>query len=149
MDRVVAQTEGGLECGEIKVLRDVVGTRQDAPSEYNLLRRATKNDLQQVQERQQQSEDALETCRKRAERLALPMKVTDAEISFDGSTATFYFVSDNRIDFRQLEGGFFPAAEGVPLLLYVCMGVFLRAEVFPCSQSMRTRYNLCCEVQDL
>ncbi len=101
-DRVVAETDRGVECGEVKIMRPVVGSREEAPGGFHLLRCATEADLRQWEERQKQGKDAMETCRKRADALRLPMKITDAEAAFDGSGITFYFVADERIDFRQL-----------------------------------------------
>ncbi|MBC8135411.1 MAG: stage 0 sporulation protein [Fibrella sp.] len=101
-NRVVAETDRGVECGEVKILRDVAGEESDAPGSFRLLRQATEADLRQWEKRQKQGSDAIETCRKRADALHLPMKITDAEVVFDGSGITFYFVADTRIDFRQL-----------------------------------------------
>lgn len=101
-DRVVAETERGTECGEVKILRDVAGSGDEAPGTFRLLRRATEADLRQWEKRQKQAAEAIETCRKRADALHLPMKITDVEAAFDGSGVTFYFVADIRIDFRQL-----------------------------------------------
>ncbi|MBC8141497.1 MAG: stage 0 sporulation family protein [Armatimonadetes bacterium] len=101
-DFVVAETERGTEHGEVKVLREVSGTKSDAPTPFRLLRAANAADLKQAEKRAQQAMDALETCRARVQALRLPMKITDAESAFDGSGVTFYFVSDERIDFRKL-----------------------------------------------
>ncbi len=101
-NRVIAHTERGTEHGEVKVLREVSGTKDDAPTPFRLLRVASDADLQTAEARAKQATDALETCRAQAQALRLPIKLTDAEAAFDGSVVTFYFVSDERVDFRKL-----------------------------------------------
>ncbi len=101
-DRVVAEAERGLECGEVKVLREVTGSKEEAPGSFRLVRRASDADIAQAERRLEQARESLAICQARAESLRLPMKLTDAEVAFDGSGATFYFVADTRIDFRQL-----------------------------------------------
>lgn len=112
-DRIVAETEGGLECGEVKFVRDVeddttptAGTDgeggDDTPSDYQLLRMADSDDLQTMDRRREQSAEGIRLCQERADSLYLPMKIVDAEASFDGQQITLYFVADTRVDFRQL-----------------------------------------------
>ena len=45
---------------------------------------------------------AFEECQKKIKEFDLPMKLIEAEYKYDGSKLTFYFSSDNRIDFREL-----------------------------------------------
>jgi cell fate regulator YaaT (PSP1 superfamily) len=100
---VVAETERGAECGEVKILREVEGTEDDREDGgYRLLRLATAADLADRDRRRRQAEEGAALCQERADALRLPMKVVDAEASLDGQQVTFYFVSDTRIDFRQL-----------------------------------------------
>lgn len=107
--RVVAETEGGGECGEVKIVRDVSsdgparnGAAADAASPFRLLRIATPNDLHTVQQRDAEARGALTLCQATADRLHLPLKVMEAEAGFDGTHVTFYFIADTRVDFREL-----------------------------------------------
>lgn len=102
--RVIAESESGMQCGEVKILRDVSGGNADAPSVYRLLRVATDADLQVWEKRQARAENTANTCRKCAEALRLPLKIVDTEAAFDGSGMTFYFVSDDR--FARFRPGF-------------------------------------------
>jgi cell fate regulator YaaT (PSP1 superfamily) len=46
--------------------------------------------------------DALVRCNERVVQHNLPMKLVEAEYTFDGSRLTFYFTADERVDFRAL-----------------------------------------------
>lgn len=97
---VVAQTERGTEYGEVKLLRVVQS--DDAPPPFRLLRCATSADENEARLRDEQTKDGLVLCQQTADELGLPLRIVDAEGSFDGQQITFYFVAEARIDFRQL-----------------------------------------------
>lgn len=99
---VVAETERGLECGEVKILRMVDGTPDEIEGTYRLVRVADDTDLETTEQRRAQATEGLLYCQQRADALGLPMKVVEGEIGLDGQQVTFYFVADSRVDFRQL-----------------------------------------------
>ena len=101
-DFVVAETERGIEYGEVKILRTVAGSPNEIPQEYRILRIATDDDKGKAAQQQSAAQNALTDSQRCADELGLSIKFIEAEISFDAQTATFYFVSENRIDFRQL-----------------------------------------------
>jgi cell fate regulator YaaT (PSP1 superfamily) len=71
-------------------------------TEGRVLRIATKEDLDE-QSRLEQSRHGLRMEAKAiAEELQLPMKVVDAEPILGGERVTFYFNSEERVDFREL-----------------------------------------------
>lgn len=107
--RVVAQTERGLECGEVKIVRDVASNGSDddktaaaAAQPFRLVRVADASDLLTVEQRDREARAALALCQTTADRLRLPLKVVEAEAGFEGTHVTFYFVADTRVDFREL-----------------------------------------------
>ncbi|MBC8102520.1 MAG: hypothetical protein H7Z41_08010, partial [Cytophagales bacterium] len=100
--KIVAETERGEECGEVKILRDVEGAPGDLEKVYRLLRPATNEDFAAMDRRTAQASEGVTFCQQRADALLLPMKVVEGEISLDGQQVTFYFVADTRVDFRQL-----------------------------------------------
>lgn len=101
--RVVAETERGLECGEVKILRDVDGEASDAPQQlYQIVRSATDADCNLLEQRLREALEGITLCQERADALFLPMRVVDAEVALDGQQVTFYFVADTRVDFRLL-----------------------------------------------
>ena len=101
---IVAQTERGLESGEIKILRTVesLPPGETRETQFHLVRVATQSDKQAVQKRQDDAADYLAYCQERADFFRLPMRVVDSEASLDGQQITFYFVADVRVDFRVL-----------------------------------------------
>ena len=100
---VVAATQRGSEYGEVKILRDVEGSPEDAEQQgYHILRVATPEDTETAGRRRRQAEDGLLLCQERADWLRMPMKVVDAEVMFEGAQVTFYFVAETRVDFREL-----------------------------------------------
>jgi cell fate regulator YaaT (PSP1 superfamily) len=99
---VIAETQRGLEYGEVKILRDVGGEAADIAQAYRILRIATEDDARTVARRGEQAEEGLILCQNRADHLRLPMKVMEAEVGFDGLQITFYFCAETRIDFRDL-----------------------------------------------
>ena len=100
--QVIAQTERGLQCGQVKILREVAGTEEELPRAARILRVADAEDLRTVERRGEQARESLALCQSRADELRLPMKVVDAEVAFEGLLVTLYFVAETRVDFRQL-----------------------------------------------
>lgn len=125
-DNVVVKTELGMEIGVVSGFIDIdvsanAGTPEafgknengktecDCPSKKKcshraikpVLRKATPADLAKITE-EKDLKKAVDYCKKAAERYGLSMKVTGAHFSFDGLRATFAFIADGRIDFREL-----------------------------------------------
>lgn len=99
---VIAETQRGLEFGEVKLLRDVEGSEADLIQAARIVRIATEDDTQTAERRRLQAQEALSLCQNQADARSLPMKVVDAEVTFEGAQVTFYFVAETRIDFREL-----------------------------------------------
>jgi cell fate regulator YaaT (PSP1 superfamily) len=66
------------------------------------IRFATPDDISEERHLQKISEEELKSCRRFVKELHLPMKVVDAEHIFGGERLIFYFISDSRVDFREL-----------------------------------------------
>jgi len=67
-----------------------------------VIRIATPEDHQKVQENQRKEAEAFEICLKKIENHSLPMKLVDVEYTFDNNKIIFYFTADGRVDFREL-----------------------------------------------
>jgi len=67
-----------------------------------ILRIATPNDIQKVENHLDQSRVSLNSCRKLIKKHNLAMNVFRSTFSFDGSKVLFMFTADERIDFREL-----------------------------------------------
>ncbi|MDE7407229.1 MAG: hypothetical protein K2M76_02310 [Muribaculaceae bacterium] len=67
-----------------------------------LFRKAKPADLEKFEEAKAREEDTMIRARKIAESLHLNMKIGDVEYQGDGNKAIFYYIADERVDFRQL-----------------------------------------------
>lgn len=96
---VVVQTERGEQFG--KVISQIENILDNDISN-KILRISTKNDYNKYVSNLKEAEDALEFCKKKVEELNLNMKVLDADYTLDKKQLLFNFVSDERVDFRNL-----------------------------------------------
>ncbi|MBQ9076816.1 MAG: hypothetical protein IJY31_03125 [Muribaculaceae bacterium] len=67
-----------------------------------IFRKAKENDLEKYEESKAKENDTMIRSRKIAESLNLNMKIGDVEYQGDGNKAIFYYIADERVDFRQL-----------------------------------------------
>jgi cell fate regulator YaaT (PSP1 superfamily) len=99
---VIVETTRGIEAGRV-----VVAPKQVAESELTdplkpILRQATEDDLRQLLAFKSKEKNALVRCAQRVTFHKLPMKLVEAEYTYDGSRLTFYFTAEERVDFRAL-----------------------------------------------
>jgi cell fate regulator YaaT (PSP1 superfamily) len=101
-DKVIVETARAQELGQ------VVGSIKEVPQDQvvgqlkPVLRRATEEDLASARQYSEQEMPAVLKCRERVAKANLPIKVVQAEYSFDGSHLAFFFTSEQRVDFRDL-----------------------------------------------
>ena len=67
-----------------------------------VLRRATEQDLAKMQENKVREAQILIRSRAMARQLKLDLKMAEVEIQADGRKATFFYIADDRVDFREL-----------------------------------------------
>jgi len=67
-----------------------------------IYRYATESDLVKWKDAMQMEKDALITSRRIIRDLGLKMKLADVEYQGDNTKATFYYIADERVDFREL-----------------------------------------------
>jgi len=65
-------------------------------------RKAKETDLEKFNEAKSKEQDTMIKARQIAENLNLNMKIGDVEFQGDGNKAIFYYIADERVDFRQL-----------------------------------------------
>jgi cell fate regulator YaaT (PSP1 superfamily) len=65
-------------------------------------RKAKETDLEKYQEAKAKEQGTMIKARQIAESLKLNMKIGDVEYQGDGNKAIFYYIADERVDFRQL-----------------------------------------------
>ena len=99
---VVFETENGLQLGEI--CKDIYKEKQenlDLPLS-KVVRIATEEDLKNFDDNAKHTEKALNDARKLSKELELDMNFVEAYYSLDKSQLVFSFLSENRVDFREL-----------------------------------------------
>lgn len=100
--RVIVETARGREMGI------VVQSEHDVPVEEikgklkKVLRKATSLDLVEAQKYKMMEATALEICHTLIKDMDIPMKLLDAEYSFDGTRLVISFSAEQRVDFRDL-----------------------------------------------
>jgi cell fate regulator YaaT (PSP1 superfamily) len=67
-----------------------------------VLKKADEHDFLIIRENQLLKADALKICNDKINQLKIPLKLIDAEYSFDRTIVTFYYWAESRIDFRKL-----------------------------------------------
>ena len=67
-----------------------------------ILRRATETDLAKMKENKAREKQVLIRSRAMARQLKLDLKMAEVEVQADGRKATFFYIADDRVDFREL-----------------------------------------------
>jgi cell fate regulator YaaT (PSP1 superfamily) len=101
-DHVIVETSRGRELGKITQAPHEVEPSRIVGELKAIVQRATPLHLLEAQRIQQQEPQAMETCQQQISHHNLPMKVVQAEYNYDGSRLTFFFSSEERVDFREL-----------------------------------------------
>ena len=101
-DHVIVETARGREMGQVAAEIHEVDDTEIVGQLKPIVRPATTSDLLDAQRYQRQEAEAIEKCKEQVERFGLPMKMVSAEYSYDGSRLTFFFTSEQRVDFREL-----------------------------------------------
>jgi cell fate regulator YaaT (PSP1 superfamily) len=121
LTRVVVKTDKGLELGhlvgqltsykagqfklnsdQIKKYFDDSNIDLSIDQTGKFVRYATAADISEERHLQKLAKEEIEYCRRSVKELELPMKIVDAEHIFGGERLIIYFMSDGRVDFREL-----------------------------------------------
>ncbi len=121
ISRVVVKTDKGLELGYLvgqltcykegrfklsdeRLKKYFEDSDMDLPGARvgKFVRCATAADLNEEQHLQKIARDEIESCKRFAQEMNLPMKIVDAEHIFGGERIVFYFMAEGRVDFREL-----------------------------------------------
>jgi cell fate regulator YaaT (PSP1 superfamily) len=108
-DLVTVEGVSGFDVGEISLTGEIVrlqmkkyGVKEANPDMKKVLRIATDRDLEQRGINKQREPEAVIRSRAIARQLKLDMKISQVEMQADGRKATFYYIADGRVDFREL-----------------------------------------------
>lgn len=108
-DMVTVEGVSGFDVGSVSVTGEIVrlqlkkkGLNEFEPEMKKVLRRSSDKDLEIWQQNKSREKDAIIQSRAIAKQLNLAMKVSEVEIQADGRKATFFYIADDRVDFREL-----------------------------------------------
>jgi len=100
-DYCVVQAERGEDLGIVVRFNDQHKPKRNVKIR-DILRLATDEDIERLGELRAKEKNAYEVCKQKVETHELPMKIVDVEYQFDGNKITFFFTSEQRVDFRRL-----------------------------------------------
>lgn len=108
-DKVVVATTPGHDIGEV-TLTGYLAEKQfhrkvKSLARYSLntiYRKGTPNDLEILQEARKREKPVMIRARQIVKELGLGMKIGDVEFRGDSKKAIFYYLAENRVDFREL-----------------------------------------------
>ncbi|MBO4995577.1 MAG: hypothetical protein J6C78_06380 [Muribaculaceae bacterium] len=107
-DLVAVESAPGHDIGQVTLtgrLVDVQMKKANIKPDAEIrrvFRKAKPGDLEKYEEAKAKENDTMIRARKIAESLHLNMKIGDVEYQGDGNKAIFYYIADERVDFRQL-----------------------------------------------
>ena len=103
-DRVVVQTDDGAAVGTVvPSIPQLEARRRSAmPPSHRVVRLASHEDIVSRLKQQQREKEAYRIALLKVREHGLAMKLSRAELAFDGSKLVFYFSADARVDFREL-----------------------------------------------
>ena len=99
----------GFDVGSVNLSGELVRLQmkkykvdENNPEMKKILRKANENDIARMKESKAKEKGALIRSRAIARQLNLEMKISEVEIQADGKKATFFYIADGRVDFREL-----------------------------------------------
>ena len=102
-DYVIIDAERGQDYAQVICIPEAVPEEELVKKPLKkIVRIATPEDINQINENKKRTKDAFQMCLKKIQERKLDMKLIDAEYSFDGTKLIFYFTSEGRVDFREL-----------------------------------------------
>ena len=108
-DVVAVESSPGHDIGDVTLVGRLVllqmkkyNVNPDKLEVKRVYRKAKDIDLEKYQEAKSKEQATMIRARQIAESLKLNMKIGDVEFQGDGNKAIFYYIADERVDFRQL-----------------------------------------------
>ena len=108
-DMIALEGVSGFDIGSVNLTGELVrlqlkknNIKEDSADIKKILRRANDTDLNKWKETKSREKEVMIRSRAIARQLKLEMKVAEVEIQADGRKATFFYIADDRVDFREL-----------------------------------------------
>ena len=108
-DLICVEGVSGFDLGEVSLTGEIVrlqmkkhDVKEDNPEMKKVLRRASDRDIDTWRHSKSREKEAVIRCRAIAKQLKLEMKISQVEMQADSRKATFFYIADGRVDFREL-----------------------------------------------
>ena len=108
-DVIAVEGIAGFDVGEVQLSGEIVriqmkkkGIDEFSGEIKRVLRPATERDLELFKQNKAREKEALIRTRAITRQLKLNMKMSQVEFQADGKKATFFYIADDRVDFREL-----------------------------------------------
>lgn len=108
-DMVSVEGVSGFDVGMVNMTGELVRIQmkkrkvdEKSPEIKKVLRRASDNDISKMLESKAREAQVLIRSRAMARQLKLELKMAEVEIQADSRKATFFYIADDRVDFREL-----------------------------------------------
>ena len=108
-DMVTLEGVSGFDVGTVSLTGEIVRIQlrkndidESDPNIKKVLRRSGDKDLEIMQQNKAREKEAIIRSRAIARQMNLDMKISEVEIQADGRKATFFYIADDRVDFREL-----------------------------------------------
>jgi len=108
-DMIAVEGVSGFDVGMVNITGELVRLQmkkrnvdEKSPDIKKVLRRANETDLSKMKETKAREAAVLIRSRAMARQLNLELKMAEVEIQADGRKATFFYIADDRVDFREL-----------------------------------------------
>jgi cell fate regulator YaaT (PSP1 superfamily) len=108
-DMIAVEGVSGFDVGMVNMTGELVRLQmkkrnvdEKSPDIKKVLRRANETDIAKMKETKAREAQVLIRSRAMARQLNLELKMAEVEIQADGRKATFFYIADDRVDFREL-----------------------------------------------
>ena len=107
-DMIAVEGVSGFDVGSVSMTGELVrlqlkkhGLKEESDFK-KVLRRASEHDLSKLRETKAREHEVLIRSRAIARQLRVDLKMAEVEIQADNRKATFFYIADDRVDFREL-----------------------------------------------
>lgn len=108
-EMIAVEGVSGFDVGEVSLTGEIVrlqmkkrGVKEENPEIKKVLRPASDRDVDLMGQNKAREPEAVIRSRAIAKQLKLDMKISQVEMQADGRKATFFYIADGRVDFREL-----------------------------------------------
>jgi len=108
-DTITVEGVSGFDVGMVTLTGEIVrlqmkkkGVEENNPDLKRIMRKAGAKDIELLEQNKSREKEALVRSRAISRQLKLDMKMSEVEIQADGRKATFFYIADDRVDFREL-----------------------------------------------